>query len=48
VSEILLYGGIAIIGLAVVAGLIFIFVMWTLKRKLKAKLDAEYGKERFR
>ena len=46
-SDLLLYGGIAIIGLSLLTGIILIFVFFTSKRKLNAKLDAEYGKERF-
>ena len=46
-SNLILYGGIAIIGLSLVTGIVFIIVLFTSKRKLNAKLDADYGKERF-
>ena len=43
-SDLLLYGGIAIVGISLIAGVIFITVLVISKRKLNAKLDAEYGK----
>ena len=42
-SELLLYGGIAIAGASVAVGLVIIIVLWTSKRKLNSKLDDEYG-----
>ena len=45
-SELLIYGGIAVAGLSVLVALVFIVVMWVSKRRLNAKLDAEYGKRR--
>ena len=43
-SEVLIYGGIAIAGMSVLVALILFVVMWVSKRRLNAKLDAEYGK----
>jgi len=45
-SELLLYGGVAIAGGSVAVGLVFIAVLWTSKRKLNSKLDDEYGKKK--
>ena len=45
-TDILIYGGIAVAGVAVVAGIIITAVLWVSKRKLNARLDVEYGKKR--
>ena len=45
-SEILLVGGLAVAGIAVIVGLAFTIVMWISKHRLNAKLDAEYGKKK--
>jgi len=45
-SELLLYGGIALAGGSVAVGLIFIAVLWASKRKLNSRLDDEYGKKK--
>ena len=43
-SVYLLYGGVAVAGAAVAAGIVFIVVMGLSKRRLNSKLDSEYGK----
>jgi len=44
VSDLLLYGGIAIVGISLILGVSFFIYLAISKRKLNAKLDAEYGK----
>ena len=43
-GEILIYGGIAILGLSAAAGIVIFAVLWGSKRRLNAKLDSEYGR----
>jgi len=45
-GELLLFGGIAVAGASVAIGIVFIAVLWISKRRLNAKLDAEYGKRK--
>ena len=44
INEILLYGGLAIVGISVIAGIICIFSFALSKRRLNAKMDDDYGK----
>jgi hypothetical protein len=43
-SDLLFLGGIIIAAVSVATGVVFIAVLWVSKRRLNAKLDAEYGK----
>jgi hypothetical protein len=43
-NEILLYGGIVLAGVAVVAGVVVTIILRNSKRRLNAKFDEEYGK----
>lgn len=43
-SDLLFYGGIALITISFLTGLVFVIALWVSKRKLNANLDAEYGK----
>lgn len=45
-SGILFYGGLTILGVALVAGVIMAVVLHSARRKLKTRLDAEYGVKR--
>ena len=44
-GELLLYGGVIVAGASVLIGTILFAVLWKSKRRLNAKLDAEYGKK---
>jgi len=43
-GDLLFYIGIAIIGTSLIAGFVLFIILWRSRRKLAAKLDAEYGK----
>lgn len=45
-SALLLYGGLSVMALTVVAGILSAVVLHVTKKKLNARLDAEYGKRR--
>ena len=42
----LLYVGIAIAGASVIVGIVVTVIMWVSKRRINAKLEAEYGKRK--
>lgn len=46
-SELLFYGGLATMGAAVAAALLCIVIFRVSGRKLKKKLEQEYGKPRY-
>ena len=44
-NELLLYGGDVLAAVAVVTGIVFLFVMLRRRKKLAARLEEEYGKK---
>lgn len=45
-SVIFFYGGLTVLGIALVAGVIMAVILRSARRKLKTRLDAEYGVKR--
>ena len=45
-SVLLLYGGVALAGVSVIAGIVVAVIMWLSKHRIDAQLDIEYGKKR--
>jgi len=43
--DLLIYGGIAVAGASLLAGIVVITILWISKRRLNAKMDYEYGKK---
>ncbi len=46
-SELLLYGGIVCMGAAAVTGVVAVVIFTVTGRKLRRKLEQEYGKPRY-
>ena len=44
-SNLLVFGGIAVAGISVAGGIVAMAVLWISKRRINAQLDAEYGKK---
>ncbi|WNS42908.1 hypothetical protein [Paenibacillus sp. MMS20-IR301] len=45
-SGMLFYGGLTVLGIASVAGVIMAVILRSARRKLRTRLDAEYGVKR--